>query len=448
MLFTVALPALAAELDEYIISREVLRDPSREIPFEAVRAAAFTPENGVFAGGYTSDIIWMRLSIKPAPERGQLVLRILPAYLNSVTLYEPDPDHPGNWRIQETGNRIAWRQRPLGMRALGFNIEPKVQTTVYLRLDTVTNALLDVHAFEPAQAAQRELLELLWQMLYMAIIFWLILWALQDYWLNRDRLVLGFALAYLIYLLYVLAILGFLPMLLPDVRQIPDLTATMVTLAVFSSVVFHRSVLNLYQISRPARGLLNALLGSGVCAIGLLVIGQTAATLKLNSVLALLAGPLLFLAALTARGDLQPGPRQLRIYYALLAATLISYVAPLLGLSQGGTWTLYGALVQGLVSSIVFGHLLHARSRQMLEKKIFAERQLILAENQLIQHQAQLAEQHRFAHLLTHEIKNPLASIRFSLDAMARAGTPEENRRHQRIDCSQAAPARACRCRR
>jgi len=422
---------------DLVVSREIFRDPSGRLSLTDVINAPFTPLQGIFAGGYTPDTVWMRLVIAPQGQPGALALRILPAYLNHITLFEPDPAHPGSWHSQHSGNAMPWQDRPYAGLALGFVVHPTTatqSTTYYLRLNTVSNALLQVQAYPVKVANQQGIGQMLWQGLYMAIIVWIILWATQVYWLTRDRVILAFAATYAVYLLYVLTILGYAALLLPTLQRLPELTAWSVTLAVWTSLFFHRGLLLHHHLPRAAKWALTLLLVVGLAPTGLLLAGQTASALKLNSLITLAAGPILFVVALTTRQAAGTMVRRIKIYYGLLLLSLFGYVAPVLGLTTASSWTLYGALIQGLVSALLFAHLLHGRSRQLIDQKNQAQLALTLSTQQLELHQAQLAEQARFTAMLTHELKNPLATIRLSLDALQLSSPPPAAKRYQRID--------------
>lgn len=431
---TLLVSAVWADQDDLIINREVWRDPTGTTTIDQVVEALFAQIEGIFAGGYTGDTVWMRLLIRPAPDKGRLQLRIEPVYLNEITLYCPDPTQPEGWRSWKTGNGVPWRDRPLADIGLGFELQLLTETTCYLRLNTLSNALLHLEAVPEHQSSQQQIYKTLWQGLYLSVILWIVFWALQDYFLNRDRLPLVFALTYTCYLLYLLGIMGYLSLLLPEQKTIPQITSFFVTLATLSSVIFHRSLLNHFVLPRFSILSLNILLAGVAFACVLLLAGYIRYALPMSSLVALLAGPTLFVVSLTAKGNDGLSNRQLRIYYGLLFISVISYIAPILGLTKASGWVLYGALMQGLVSAILFAHLLHMRSRQLYDQRTRAQLKLILSEHQIAQHKALLAEQASFAAMLTHEVKNPLAAIRLSLDAMPPADSPAAQRRYSRID--------------
>ena len=398
-----------------------------------VVTAPFTPFNGIFAGGYTSDTLWVRLKVKPATDQQNLVLQIQPTYLGMVTLYTPDTPPSVSWSEQTTGSSIPWQDRPLSSLNLGFTIHPTEPTLYFLRIRTTSNALIKPQVLTSVVAAHHEITNVLWQGLYMALILWIVLWALHDYALNKDRVILIFAITYVVYLAYVLAILGYLAPIFSDTDQLPLITFGIVTLAVAASLYFHRTLLSLFDISPIARWTLNALLVSSMLAIGLLLTGHSQLALKLNSLLALLASPLLFLASLSARKDALPSRFRLRLLYGILSIFIFSYAAPLLGWMSASDWTLYGALVQGMISAMLFGHLLHVRSRQLVDHKNQSTLALQMSAHELELQKTRLADQGRFTAMLTHELKNPLATIRLNVDTLGQSTSDLDEKKHKRI---------------
>lgn len=418
---------------DHVLSRDIYRDATGRTSLSEIINAPFTPSQEIFAGGYTSDVVWMRLLVQPALYGGPQVLRILPAYLNEITLYEPDDNQPGGWRASTTGNGTPWRTRPMATISLGFPINPATPTTYYLRLRTDSNSMLQVQALTVNEASRSEVVDMLWQGLYLALILGVAFWAIHDYWQTRDRIIRIFIGVYLVFPLYILAILGYLSPLLPEADWIPLVTSWSVTLLTLATLLFHRNLLLLFDVGQTARWLLNSLICIELIANTLLLAGHASAALALNSLVGLLAAPVLFIVALAARTEAAPGRKQLRLYYGLLCAALASFFAPVLGLSSLSAPALYGALFQGVVSALLFGSLLHARARQLVAQQLAAQQQLKLSAYELERHKHQLAEQGRFTAMLTHEIRNPLAAIRLNVDTLQQT-TPPAQKHLQRID--------------
>jgi signal transduction histidine kinase len=422
----------SAEASNLIVSQAVFRDTTGRMTLPDVADAPFLPLQGVFAGGYTTDVVWLRLVVKPAPDGGPVVLRVLPAYLNTLTLFTPHAD--GQWDSQTSGNSVPWQSRPYQALSLGFTLRPAAENTYFLRLQTASNALMSVQASSTADATRLELQSVVWQGLYGALILWVVLWALQEHLLRRDRLTLTFAVAYGVYFVYVLAIQGYLSLLVPSASWIGTATSYAVTLAVLSSLVFHRSVLGLFELPRPAMWTLNALPVIAAANVLLLVLEHTTLALKLNSLLALVSAPVLWGIAMAGKGHALPGITRVRVFYGVVCLSVLAYVLPILGLGQGSVWALYGAIIQGLVSAVLFANMLHARSRELMRQGAAAELSLALASQEVAQHKAQLDEQTRFTAMLTHELKNPLAAIRLSLDTLESSASTQTAKRRQRID--------------
>ncbi len=130
----------------------------------------------MLAAGYTPDAHWLRLVIR-ANQDGQdprLVLLIQPIYLDHLELYVPDAQAVGGWRVQCTGDRLAYDQRPVGGMALGFLIEPTEETTYYLRLQTSSNSMLHVEALSANAASLRKnrFGMVIW--LYLSVMCWVL----------------------------------------------------------------------------------------------------------------------------------------------------------------------------------------------------------------------------------------------------------------------------------
>lgn len=431
-----AIPGYASSDDgNHVLTQEVFLDTSGNLDVADVVNAVFTPVDGIFAGGYSSDVVWMRVVVRPATDGGPLVLRILPTFLNHLTLYQPDAQRLGAWQTQASGNAIPWRERPYSAVALGFNIQPVTPTTYYLRLDTASSAMMSVEALTVKDAAHSEIYAMLWQGLFLSIIVWIVVWAVQDFVLHRDRLSMSFAAAHTVFLVYVSTITGNLSPLLSSTHLMPHITAWLVALLVVATAFFHRQLLLQFEHGRAARWALDALLGASVVATVLLALGFMPQAIVLANSVAALAGPTLLSVALTMRGDALPGLKATRIFYGLFTLTLTIYFLPTIGWTSGSVLTLYGAIFQGLASTILIGGLMYWRSHRLRQQGAQAQLMLHLSQRQVEDQKVRLEEQARFTAMLTHELKTPLASIRLSVDTLPRPhGDSLVDKRHQRID--------------
>ncbi len=431
--FAADLPAIGGAAADHVISREVFRDPSGQMALQQVQSAKFDSVPDIFAGGYTLGAIWMRLVVRPAAEGGPLDLRILPTYLNEVVLYEPSSEAAGSWRSSTTGNRLPWSNRPLASIALGFTIHPVEQTVYYLRLHTATSSILKVEALVPAESKRREMMEVLWQGLYLSIILGICLWVLQNYWPSRERIILIFLGVYAIYLLYLSVIMGHLAPALPRADWLAELTSWLVVLLTFGNFWFHRAFLRLFDIPPVSSWVMNGLVGGGVLAAGMLLAGQAGHALQLANLLGLISAPTMFLVAMSTRRDAPPGRWTVRIFYGILCVALMAFFLPTLGMVSANNRVVYGALLHGLVTALLFGTLLYRRARQLVQDKMDVQRSNERLMFELDREKHKLDEQSRFTAMLSHELKNPLAVIRLNVDVMHKNAS-SSGKPMQRID--------------
>jgi len=426
----------AAASEDYILSRAVFTDPSGELTFEQVRTAQFSPARPVLTAGFSSAVHWLRLEVRVRADGGALMLRIRPTHLGTLTLFEPDGADgalSGQWRTRVTGEHIPWVEREHASVQHGFSIQPsQTTTTYYLRLQTTRSAILQVQALTPFAAEHANLVLGLWQGLYLAVLASILVWTLHDFGQTREAVMGWFALMQTTNVVYSLALMGLLAPLFAQSNQLAELTSLAVCAIVLTSLLFHRHFLGLFQPPRPLLWTLNALIVIGLIALGLLISGQAMQGLHLNSVVALLAAPVLLASAWAARHNALPGLRAVRWFYSVQAASLVVGFVPLLGLIEGAEWSLHGMLVQGLMVSLLMVTLLYKRSTNLRRQARLEHTQLQLAQQELSLKLEQLTETRHFVDMLTHEIKTPLSIIRLS-SAPANAAHPGSQRIHTAI---------------
>ena len=111
LLFLLCLQAvsLSASLEEPRLSDlAVLEDKSGTENIQSVSAASnFKPlPGGMLAAGFTRSVHWLRFTVT-APA-GESWLDILPAYLEDLRLYQPDPVHPGSFIERRSGSALPF----------------------------------------------------------------------------------------------------------------------------------------------------------------------------------------------------------------------------------------------------------------------------------------------------------------------------------------------------
>ncbi|EGW23482.1 sensor histidine kinase [Methylobacter tundripaludum] len=413
----------AASGNDLVISRAFLVDPAGALSIDQVTLADFQPAGPMLSQGYTEAVHWIRLSVK-APDHGDTVeLRIRPAFLDEVRLYESDAASPGGWKTRVTGDRYSYQDRDRAAVTLAFVVRPQApQTVYYLRLKTAGISRLYVEAL-PSRVAQREDLKLIGiQVVYLGVMLWLLSWAIHDYAMRRDSITGWFVLSLLVHIFHNLAVMGYLaPFLPPQAAPLGDMiTSLLVVGALLSAMLFHRSLLRLYMPPKLLMFVLNVLIGLSLLELAAIAGGYPRPALQANNAVVVVVFPALFLAlAFTLRQEAVPSRFILRTFYCM---GTFPTVLPMLGWVDAVTWTLYAAQVHGLLSGGLMFLILNLRSRQLLREGQKASLDLELAQQHLHLERSQKEEQGRFMVMLTHELKTPMSVVRLSLDAMKMKG--------------------------
>jgi len=416
-----AILTTSAWCDDLIVARDVLQDRAGTLTIEQVVKADFKPTGLVFTKGYTDAVHWLRLRVKAPEHVGEVELRIRPTYLDELQLFEPDPASPGGWKIHISGDRYPFGERERAAITFGFIVHPQsAETTYYLRLKTTSTSMLNVEALEPRLARLKDLRLDLFQVFYLGIMVWLLIWAFNDFIENRQSVTGWFLIYQLSFIAYDLALMGYLAPFVPD--NYPNLadqiTSLLVISTVFLSAVFNRILFRPY--APPAilmRGLEGLMLLYPLQLIAL-VTGYTRMALQANSMIILLMAALFFVLPLTARRESVPSRRVLRIIYSLQTFSLLVSMLPILGLVEAVEWSLQATIIHGLISGSFMVFMLHLRSRQLRREWLQASHELAQSTLQLQLERSQKEEQGHFMSMLNHELKTPLSVIRMVL------GTP------------------------
>ncbi|MET4634378.1 sensor histidine kinase [Kaistia defluvii] len=428
LLLALASGTLSAFAEEdHVTEKAVLVDPDASFTIEQAVTGTFVPEPSILTGGYTKAAHWLRLDIRAADEGGELILRIRPTFLDEVTLFWQDPERPGEWSREQTGDRTPFHERGVAAVPLAFRIQPApAGSTYYLRLETTSSSVLDVHAYEPVVAERLDRHFTVVMIFYLAIMLWVLLSAAGELVNGRDIALHWFLVSQPVYILYTLAITGMLTPFLPEALSyyVDEFTSVMVCLVALTSLLFHRALVLPFAPHFVARGMLNALILLDVIAVGFVLVGIPQPGLQLNAIVMMLVAPTLIFLAFSARRDALPGRTWLRIVYTGLTLALVFTNGHYLGLMKATQWSLESSLLMGLCSALAMFLLLYlrasARRRQIQEAKL----QLSLAQQRLELQNDQMEMKRQFLAMLTHEIKTPLSVARLALVSMKGEGEP------------------------
>jgi signal transduction histidine kinase len=421
-------------------ARAYLEDPSNTLQLSDVQAAdaagRFKTYSGPLNRGYSASAFWIKLNIQPGniPEPrnlfyssqpgGHLILRIRPAYLDEIALYDPlDPQASPRY----VGDRHTLADAQYRSLNHNFVIPASTQARViWLRLKTNSTNLMHVEALPFPQIISLDRNQDLWSGVFIGSLLLFLAWAVLHWLTYKERVVGALAINQLVALLFSLSVLGYVRLAFTD--HVPaawiDLSTSVLALSAAATNLYF-NMLFLREFKPAALGL-RLLLGM-LCLfpIGLLLIftGNLRTAMQLNVLVVMVQPLLFFLIALTGKvwglPDPQPAPlfskRVLLWFYATVLLPIALFALPMLGLTGGTEIALQTNSLGGFFSGIVLIATLHFRAKRILQMHHESQLGLKMAQAQVDQEKQHRQAQSQLMAMLTHELKTPLSVIRMAL---------------------------------
>ena len=429
ILFTLSAPGLARD---FIVEHAWLEDSSKTMALEDVRQQTFTPFAGLLSRGYRDAHLWVRLRIDPDArtdgshrlEEDKLVLRIRPAYLDEIELFDPLAG-PGLGRL--TGDRYPPAADEY--RSLNFNfVIPRGDTPrdIWLRLNTSSTNLMHVEALPLEDALAADNRQAIFLGIYLGLILLTLAWSALAWITSREALMGIFTLKQAVALLYSLAYLGFFRLLFSD--KVPPGTIDALTsllVVSFSSISawFDYRFLGEFSPPRIGRRILLLLVFWFPTGLLFMILGFSSEARHMNMIGVSLEALTTLYLAISARAWHQDNEREKPLIprwlligtYGLTALSLLIGSLPALGVIRGIEYSLTGFLAHALLSGIIMLAVLQFRTHAREKRRSTALHQLALAEKEIDKEREHRREQEQFLAMLTHELKTPLAVLRMVL---------------------------------
>jgi signal transduction histidine kinase len=402
---------------DHVVERHVLEDPAAQWGIDDVVGMDFAPVAPVLAASYTPSAHWFRLRVQAHPDGRPLVLHIRPTFLDSVELFEPDPAGTG-WRSRVTGDLPSFVERETAAVALALEIRPEAPDTVYyLRLETTSSSLFGVQALDWHDMRRAELASDALLVVFLAITCCILLWSIGDLVARPEPITVIFIASQVCYMLYVLAVLGYLAPLLPTASPgtVHGLTNILVCLTPAVGVMLHREIFLLYAPARIVSTVSWLMFACAVALTAALLSGYTQFAVRSNSTLIFLSSAFYFAMAFWPWKERVPSPL-LRTLYAVQAVAFVVTIAPLLGIGSLGEWTFHYPYILVLTYGAQMFFVIQRRARERDFRDGENRARLELVSQALGAERRQRDIQDRFTAMLVHEIRNPLATIRLSVD--------------------------------
>lgn len=395
-------------------------DRSGQAVIEQVTQSSFESFEHLLAKGYSKHPIWIKVSYKKAdkPNKEDLVLRILPTYLDEVTLYQRVGQR---WVSSSTGDRYPFAERDNQNTALSFNLHQQAEDVIYLRLQTTSTSLMSLEVVTQKHFSQLEGRRDTLLGIYFGSLIILMLISTTIGWLSKQSHLRLFALFEFAELLYATAFTGYMPrFILPSHPLLMDLLFGVFVIShIFTGILFHRSLLKSLLNHRIINFTFNFVtaLYLGLYAVYLFYDRQMALSLTL-----LVMMPCTLIFAYVAlfifiKKPKIPNKYAIASVYTALVGSILFAVAPPLGLINGVEVSLYASLLNGFVFSILMFILLLSDLRYQERQLLELEKTALVSNQEIAFQRAENERQSKFMAMLSHELKTPLAVIKLAVDS-------------------------------
>lgn len=417
ILFACAQQASARDGD-YILSRSYLSDMTNALHFADAKGSDFTPYQDFLTGGFSKGAYWIRLGIRA--HSADLVLKIRPAFINEITLY--DPAAPRSPRI--SGSLYPMGTADVEAVSLNFVLPPSDQDRyVYLHIKSVTSYLVYVEAMSLTVFERTERTDNLIYTGYVMLTLILAVWLFITWMMNRERVIGAFTLQQFMAFLHTFTKVGFARAFLDRYMSdaaIDGVSNLIVLIYPLIVIVVNKLLLQEYGFKRGFRFSFNVLICCSLGIIALFFSGHAVKALNINATLVLVMMVFFLICTIFGTDQTQASEASkalqlnvLRVYYSFNLLFWLIALLPLLGIVSTGSLALHSLFVYNMLSSLVFFFLLQYRARWLLRYEV-ARAATLSAE--ATQERQRREEQSMLMAMLSHEIKTPLSILKLVVD--------------------------------
>jgi signal transduction histidine kinase len=414
-------PASDAPPQTLVVSQQWHMDPTGKETLQEIEKATDWQELPDWnSWGFGQETIWVRLRLKAGGEdpRAFWIVRVRPAFLDYVTLYDP-----ATGLVARSGDAVPPEAEDLTSIQFRFKIMALPQErTVYLQMRSTSARTMHVQVQPYGQDLERNRLAD-WAMGFvMAASVIIAIWAFMQWSISRDKVIGAFALKQLFSAAWSFFFLGFARVAIGG--SLPEGVLTTISTMVFIGIIsatlwFFTQLIEGYQ---PARWALRALRVMA-CAVLLLPVlhwmGEPHLMVKISNQAVLVSFAMLIVAMATAlpRRVKQPIPIGVLLGYMLIYSFLNSLPALIhLGFMDPHPIVLFGGFAHAVLDGIVMFILLQIRAQRMRAQQAQTALELQLSRQQAVTEKRHREEQSQLFAMLAHEMKTPLATLRMWME--------------------------------
>lgn len=425
----------------------LFRDPSKILDSEAIlqryRDGEFQTQSENINLGYTSDSIWLAITITPkTSQTGDWVLQIEPTTLDYIKVFQLDLDGRAKQAPQISGDGIPVSQRSLFSRKPSFSLKVSEEPVLLLANVRTSSQVTIVPSLQPLDHfVESEGIDTLWLGAYYGFMISAMVFSLLAWSIIREKDYLTYAFYILTSLVFWLSYNGLTGQyLLPNhpvlANQLLGLT---LCINVIVGIVFFCKLLRVDATQVISTRLLQLIQLVALITAFSLFLGFSATMFPL-----LLAG--IFLSSLvlgyhSVLALLRPD-KDLKIFaaaYLLYGLANNLTIAMNFGYLWANVYTLYTAQLAQFVHILAIHVGLYRQFKGFELQAQQAQFDLRLL-NQKLEYDHQLAQdQQRLLQMIEHEIRTPISVISAStqslklMDSSSTPSHPERNIRYERI---------------
>ena len=435
-----------------IAEKAYLRDAAGNAGVESVEAGDFRAFEGNFQMLFETRPVWVRLTLQDAPKAdadklsatGPQVVRIGPHSLDHIELYERVA---GKWVRQIAGDRNAHTRSVCPDDYHCFALDPK-RTPIYplyLRIQTPGLAPVDMDVIQGQALMATVNARVTALTVSLTVALGLLCIGMFLAWSRKTPLFYIYCLFQASVIVFLATNTGLIERLLPlGDAETHNFLGQASLIARYFFMLIAGWVLMAYH--QPTRLYSRSILGLALVSVSsmtMLVLGHVQTALLLN-MLTFYGIPLVQIYGIFTARQLAGSRRYILLAaYGINATMLVVGTLVILGgvadpklnstINSGGDWRLNGLFVGLVIFLIILSEERGRRADRKLELETLRR-----SSDQARANEEKLNERSALIDMLTHELKNPLGTIQFSLATLKRAlaGDADSLQRVQRIDAS------------
>lgn len=420
-----------------IQERAWFEDDTGMLSWEQVKNETFTPFTGLLGKGFGTAPIWIRILVDPQSQepagdpQERLVLRIMPAHLDEIELFDPLGTSVSPRR---TGDQFAWSDDEYPSRYFNFVIlRGHEQRYVWLRLTSTRSRMIDVDVMSEEHIRRSDSKHELLSAAYFGALVLFVGWALNVYLNAPDKLLAFFVAKQISALFYAVFGLGYARVIL-DGWALPTTIDHLSNLMMLSYVFFGIvSQLKFAEALKPPAWTLRFFWG------GILLFPVELILLALDrpmAAVALCASSVLYTAILgvvitlwarssvfsMSGGNAEFPAKPLLVgAHVLILAAVITGVLPAVGWVVLPSVAIYLPMAHALIAGGFLMWILQVRSHRLLKRQAQTEAQLQSLQTTVSIERRYREEQQQLLAMLAHELKTPLLAIGMMMDRLRTA---------------------------